>query len=156
MIVSENDADLEREEKTLMELKSSWKAYAGSIGIAIFCIFPIATLPITFIILAVVWVALKVNRYKITDERLILTSGIISRKVEEIELFRIKDVTVSQGVLGRIFDVGDVKIESVDDSTPIMKIRGIDNPLEVKEKLRKLYRAARKKERVVNTELIYS
>ncbi|MCI5049296.1 MAG: PH domain-containing protein [Rickettsiales bacterium] len=154
--MSEQTIQDEPEEETLLELKSSKKAYAVPLTFAVLCLFPIATIPISIIIFGVVWVVLKVNRYTITNERLMLTSGIIARKVEEIELFRIKDVSVSQGIVGRMLNVGDVKVESVDESSPIMKISGIDDPVAVKEQLRKLYRAARKKERVMNTELIYS
>lgn len=156
MSKTEKREETEIEEETLLELKTSAKSYASAIGIAVICIFPVITLPITFILLGVIWIALKVNRYKVTNERVILTSGIVSRKVEEVELFRIKDVTVSQGIIDRLMGVGSVKIESVDESTPILKIKGIENPVEVKEQLRKLYRASRKKERVVSTELLYN
>ena len=36
------------------------------------------------------------NRYKLTNQRLIMTYGFIGRRTEEIDLFRVNDVGVKQ------------------------------------------------------------
>lgn len=150
-----DELDME-EEVTIAEFKSCYKAYIFWLILAALLALPVATIPASFVIVLIVWLSVRFNKYKVTTERLITTRGIIFRKMEEVELFRIKDVNVSQSVLGRILNYGTVRIEATDTTTPTLKIKGIDRPIEIKEQLRSLYRKSRKKERVVNTELIYS
>jgi len=56
------------------------------------------------------------KRYTLTTERLILTSGIFSRRVDEIELFRVKDVTLKQSFFQRLVGYGTVVVSSSDMS----------------------------------------
>ena len=55
---------------------------------------------------------------KITTQRLILVKGIISQKHEQIEYYRVKDVTYEQTISARLVNVGMIKIMSNDASTP--------------------------------------
>ena len=76
--------------------------------------------------------------------------------MDEIELFRIKDVTVHQTFMQRLLGVGTVTVLSSDDSTPQLVLPGVDDPLSFKETLRTEYRAARKREHVGTAEWIPS
>lgn len=96
------------------------------------------------------------NRYRLTTERLFLRTGFIARHTEEIELFRIKDVSVRQGVLHRLVGAGNVTVLSSDDSTPWVVLRGIPRPNEVKEQIRQGSRAARKREGMRAAEFMQS
>ncbi|MDG1286699.1 MAG: PH domain-containing protein [Rickettsiales bacterium] len=154
----ENQPELEEDETVIQEIKPSWKAFLFwivlGVGASLMTMFML--LPLTLIIFAFIFLHMKVDMYTITTERLIFKHGIIARTLEEIELFRIKDVTVSQGFFERLLNIGTVQVLSVDDTTSKLLIKGIDDPMAIKEKLRKMYRASRKKERIVNTELLYS
>ena len=55
---------------------------------------------------------------KITTQRLILVKGIISQKHEQIEYYRVKDVTYEQTIAARMVNVGMIHIVSNDASTP--------------------------------------
>lgn len=96
------------------------------------------------------------NRYRLTSQRLFLRTGVIARHSEEVELFRIKDVSVRQGVLHRIVGAGNVTVLSSDDSTPYLVLRGIPNPNETKELIRKGSREARQREGMRAAEFIQS
>lgn len=74
--------------------------------------------------------------YRVYDDRLEVESGIISRRIENIELFRIRDVGLRQGIFGRMADFGDVYVHSTDSSQPDMHIRGVDQPKELYQHLR--------------------
>ena len=55
---------------------------------------------------------------KITTQRLILIKGILSQKHEQIEYYRVKDVTYEQTIVARMVNVGMIHIVSNDASTP--------------------------------------
>ena len=147
--------DTQDNETTIEEIKTSWKSGAIWIGIGILLtiISLGALLPVLLVILLFVWLEVLLTSYTVTNERLIIRKGVIWRKIEEVELFRIKDVAVDQGFFDRILKIGAVRIVSVDQTTPQLSLKGICDPIDVKEKIRKLYRASRKKEQVINMEL---
>jgi uncharacterized membrane protein YdbT with pleckstrin-like domain len=54
----------------------------------------------------------RFTTYTITDRRVLVSRGVLSRYTESITLDRIQDTSVSQSLLGRIFRAGTVEIES--------------------------------------------
>ena len=110
------------------------------------------TLGLTFAAAAALpalWIALKIAykklsiRYRLTSQRFFRERGLLSRHLEELELIRVDDVSVAQNVLQRIFKVGLVTLHTTDTSDPKLLIEGIEDPAEVKEKIRELVRARR-------------
>jgi membrane protein YdbS with pleckstrin-like domain len=98
--------------------------------------------------LAIVWDTLyrKLTlRYKLSTHRFFKESGFISRHVNELELIRVDDVSVRQNIIQRIFNVGVVTIISTDATDPRLNVDGIDNPIEIKEKIRGHARDRRKR-----------
>jgi len=108
-----------------------------------------------FILLRVVVRAFSL-RYRLTTERLFIQRGLIARHVDEVELFRIKDVAYDQGILQRLTGTGTVTVLSTDDTTPQVRLVGVREPDRLKEALRKHVRAIRKRERMHAAELIAS
>jgi len=82
--------------------------------------------------------------------RLFKEVGIISRKISEIELMRVDDLSVSQNILQRIFDVGVVTLLTSDASDPRLVIAGIRNPVAVKEQIRA--QVQKRRARTINME----
>ena len=64
----------------------------------------------------VVYLARLYTRYTLTNERLIKESGLLGKDIDEIELFRVKDSRVSQTLLQRLVGMGDVTVDSTDES----------------------------------------
>ncbi len=52
----------------------------------------------------------KTSEYAITNKRIISKVGFISRRSTEIRLDKIESVELEQGIIGRIFDLGSIKI----------------------------------------------
>jgi membrane protein YdbS with pleckstrin-like domain len=75
-------------------------------------------------------------RYRLTSHRLFLEHGLIRREMSEVELIRVDDVSVSQNILQRIFNVGSVTVISTDASDPRAVLNGIEAPIKVKEMIR--------------------
>lgn len=89
------------------------------------------------------------NRYKLTNQRLIMTYGFIGRRTEEIDLFRVNDVGVKQHPLERITGMGDVFLASADQSTPVRYLHNVAKPDRVKDLVREAARQERQRRRVL-------
>lgn len=77
-------------------------------------------------------------KYTLTSERLLLDKvGVMGKKREEIELYKINDITVKQGLKDKLAGVGDIEIISSDASTPTLTLKRIKDPNDVKETLRR-------------------
>ncbi|MBP5160798.1 MAG: PH domain-containing protein [Alphaproteobacteria bacterium] len=82
------------------------------------------------------------NYYVLTTTRLIIISGILGRKVDEIELFRVIDSSVNQSFVDRCVHLGDINVIST-DKTGAVVMRKIEDPYRVRDALRAAYREAR-------------
>ena len=131
------------EEQLIFETKPAARAYLGMIllGILLLPLFLVGGL-----LWLRVWYLVVSTRYRLTTQRLFVQTGLIAKHVEEVELFRVKDVTLSQGVLQRMLGVGNVVVLSSDDTAPQLVLAGIPDPLAAKEQLRGAFRAARQRE----------
>jgi hypothetical protein len=86
-----------------------------------------------------------VENYTITSERLKITTGLVSRNVENFELIRIQDIDFNQGMGDRMVGIGDINIRGHDPSNPDILLRNVSKPEEVYEILRKAWLDARKR-----------
>lgn len=114
---------------------------------------------LTIITCGLFLIALRYNRiyhsYVLTSQRLVIISGIFSKDVDEIELFRIVDSSASQSMVDVWADVGDIYINST-DKTGLLKMHKIKEPHKVRDSLRKQYMAARQKKGTVILESLSS
>lgn len=94
------------------------------------------------------------TRYFITDEKVILDIGFLSRTEEEIRLYRITDVTLKRSFCERIFRLGTIHCCSGDKSTPEFDIKHIKNSRATKEMLSDLVEKARNERRVAVREFV--
>jgi uncharacterized Zn finger protein (UPF0148 family) len=92
------------------------------------------------------------NTYVLTTERLRVDSGMLRKKAESLDLWRVKDVAVKKSMTQRTRKCGDVEITSADASTPKVTLTWIQNPDEVAEQVRQAARDARKRHGVATQE----
>jgi hypothetical protein len=86
-----------------------------------------------------------VLQYTITDERILITEGLLGKARNNIELVRIQDMNFSQTFSERLLNLGDVTIRSHDSSHPTIILRNVTDPESVYEILRRAVLNARKK-----------
>lgn len=93
-------------------------------------VLAIPTLGLTLILALYEYLKLKHTEQGVTNKRVILKRGIISRNTEEMKLQSIETVEIEQGIGGRLFGYGTVKItgRGLSDVT----FKGIDDPMQVK------------------------
>ena len=76
---------------------------------------------------------LSFTRYALSEDRLFLKRGFLNVHQDEIVLYRVRDLRVSQMLWQRVFGVGTVTVISTDKSIPELALKNIRQPNEVKE-----------------------
>ena len=76
---------------------------------------------------------LSFTRYALSEDRLFLKRGLLNVHQDEIVLYRVRDLRVSQTLWQRVFGVGTVTVISTDKSIPELALKNIRQPNEVKE-----------------------
>ena len=108
------------------------------------------------LLLLLLWIRVKSSSYRLTTQRLFVRRGWLAKHVNELELYRVKDVVVDQAGLQRLLGYGTITVLAADDTTPQVDLAGISSPTRIKEMIRTEYRAARHREGVRPTELMQS
>lgn len=94
------------------------------------------------------WIVTRTTVYELTSQRLRKTSGILNKKLDELELYRVKDSTLEQPLLLRMFGLGNITIMSSDVSLPVLQLSAVPGAYEAREKLRLAVEAERDRKRV--------
>ncbi len=68
------------------------------------------------------------HHYRLTNRRLFVTTGFFSRRVDQVELLRIKDVYIQQSMIGDWLGIGNVVVISSEQTLPKAYLLGIDEP----------------------------
>jgi hypothetical protein len=86
--------------------------------------------------------AAKVNTttYTITSQRIIAKTGLIGKKIEEVEMLSVKDIIVKQSLSDRLLGVGTITILSLEKLTPRIVLEGVKDAQGVKDIIRKAVR----------------
>lgn len=102
-----------------------------------------------FAVLALVymWLILKSFVYKVTNQRVLMEEGIFGRKTMEVDIRDIRSMEVDRGVLGMMFNFGDLLISTAGDTHRIeggleITFASVHGPMVLKEKIHALKVAA--------------
>lgn len=88
------------------------------------------------------------THYKITTERIVVRTGRLRTSEEDIELYRLKDISVNQTLLQKAQNIGDIKITSTDVSHKEMVLEKVPDPFDLKEKIREAANEMRDKKNI--------
>jgi len=120
-------------------------------------LYPLALAGIAVVIVLVKWVQNLGATYEITAERLLIRRGIIMKSIDEIELYRIKDVRIDFSLINQMVGLGTLTISSSDETTRAgdLVIPHIDKAQERREVLRRLVDTARQQRRVREIDMVH-
>lgn len=113
----------------------------------------VAAFVIGLLILLVPWMKTKTVRYKITNYRIDIERGLLSRKIDTLELWHVEDIRMEQSILERILGVGTVTVFSHDDTTPQLPMRGLPNPRPLFDSLKQRVIAVKRQRGVVKMDI---
>ena len=80
--------------------------------------------------------------YAITDRRLHIKRGIISREIQQTRLERVQNVNYNQTLVQRMLQVGDVDFDTAGSGDYSFSFDGVGDPEEVVRKVDEAWRAA--------------
>ena len=90
----------------------------------------------------------RCQTFELTNERLRITKGVINQSIDEVELYRVKDILVERKWWMRLTGLGNVHLETSDRTLPHVDITAIRDCLGLREQLRTKVEAMRDKKRV--------
>ena len=129
---------------------------AGIVTGAIFSgpMLPFVLLGLVIPLFWIFWQFLKVRcqRYELTTERLKMTTGVINQRIDEVELYRVKDVLVVRSFWMRLTGLASILLETSDRSVPNLVIPAVRGGVELREELRKQVELQRDRKRVRETD----
>ncbi len=120
------------EEVTLWEGHPS---HVKDLGLYALCVLTVWLVVPLFVMLAR-YLKTRFQWYEVTSERIRLTQGVFSKRMDEIELYRVKDTSIEQPFLLRLFGRSNLIIKTSDASTGNFVIPAIPNAHELRESLR--------------------
>lgn len=92
--------------------------------------------------------------YTLTEDKLLIETGIFNKVQEEIRLYRIVDLTLKRSFEERIFGLGTIHCCSGDRSTPEFDILRVKNSQKVKDMISEAVEKSRKKNRIATREFL--
>lgn len=87
---------------------------------------------------------LKSHHYRVTDQRIVIESGVLSRQIEEIDMRNVEDLLFRQSLLERMLGIGDITVVSADRTAGNVRLVGLEKPRELRELVRTTAYAATK------------
>ncbi|NTV12312.1 MAG: PH domain-containing protein [Desulfobulbaceae bacterium] len=116
------------------EVRNLFKLHwSAQMPMALWLVLAIPTIGITLIPAIYEWMRLRNIELGVTNKRVIMKRGIISRKSEEMKISSIETVEIIQGVWGRMLGFGNIKVTGRGMSDIIFK--NIANPMDAKRKI---------------------
>lgn len=124
----------------------------GTAGGILILLISILTFGCALVFLIPVYISQRFTNYTITNQRIIVREGLLVRKEDDIELYRIKDIKCSVSLLNRITGIGDLTITSSEVGNNrrhhTLFIEAVPHPSNTREMLRSLTENARRKKGV--------
>ena len=79
---------------------------------------------------------LRTTRYRLTNQRLVVESGLVSRTLGEVDLRSVEDLVFRQGPMERLLGIGRVSVVSSDRNAPRLLLVGVKDPKGTRELIR--------------------
>jgi hypothetical protein len=87
---------------------------------------------------------LRSHRYGVSNQRIMVESGVFSKSLAEIDVRTIDDITFRQTLVERLMGIGEIAIRSSDPTNPRVRLVGVPDPRQVRELIRNsAYQATR-------------
>lgn len=126
-------------------------AFAVAAGIVVGGLFfPPAWIALVLPLGWALWIFVETRciRHELTTERIRLHEGVFNQKMDDVELYRVKDTSMERPFWQRLFGLSTLVIETSDRSQPRIEIKAVRRGDELRETLRKQVEYWRDRKRV--------
>ena len=79
---------------------------------------------------------LRSHHYRVSNQRILLESGVLSKRIDEVDMRTVEDIEFQQGVLERMLGIGEIAIIAADKRMGRFRLLGVENPRDVRELIR--------------------
>lgn len=112
--------------------------------------WPLLISALALLIMLWKWVENLAARFDICPDRLIVRRGIFIKSLDEIELYRVKDIRLDFSLINQMAGIGTITVTSSDETTrrAPLALRYVEQAAARRETLRELVDKARQKRRV--------
>ena len=118
-----------------------WKGTSSQLKNFWFYVSCIPLLPIPRAIWA--WLEVRCRVFTLTTERLLIESGVFSKVQDTLELYRVRDIQVTQSFIQRMFNLQNIHLISTDLTSQNVVIDYIPKVAGLPDQLRTLVEACR-------------
>lgn len=71
------------------------------------------------------WFKSRGRHYRLTTKRVVVETGILNKRLEQVDLYRVSDYTVLRPVSQRIMGTGNLILRTLDHTSPEVPVSGI-------------------------------
>lgn len=97
------------------------------------------------LIVLVYWLQARGSHYKITSQRIVVETGVFSKKLQQLDLYRITDYVVERPFGQRLAGTGNLIVQAMDETTPKVRLDGLKTDVvALYEKLRAATEASKR------------
>jgi uncharacterized membrane protein YdbT with pleckstrin-like domain len=79
---------------------------------------------------------LRSHRYRVTNQRIVVETGVLSKRVAEVDMRSVEDVQLTQRLAQRLLGIGEIGIACADRQMGRFRLIGVESPRELREKIR--------------------
>ncbi|MEO6153423.1 MAG: PH domain-containing protein [Croceibacterium sp.] len=119
--------------------------------------WPLLLTGLALVIVMFKWLETMSAKYELTPQRLLIRRGIFMKSIDEIELYRIKDVRMDFSLLNQMAGIGTLCLTSSDETTRAAElvIRQVPDAQRRREELRRLVDSARRQRGVREIDMVH-
>ncbi len=103
-----------------------WHVFAIAIGAAV------PSFGASLLLIIIPYINYYTSELAITDKRVIAKFGLIQRKSFEVLISKVDSIIVNQGIMGRIFNYGNLVVSNAGGNAPIP---GVKDPLKFRKEV---------------------
>ncbi len=110
-------------------------SHLKDLGFHCLCLL-LAPLVVPLLLMLMRWLNTHYHQDGITNERLRVTKGILSKRIREMELYRVHETSIHQPFFLRLFRLANVVVTVADPAKQAIVIRAVPQAADLRETLR--------------------
>jgi uncharacterized membrane protein YdbT with pleckstrin-like domain len=71
------------------------------------------------------WWRSRARHYRLTTKRVVVETGILNKRLEQVDLYRVSDYTVLRPISQRIMGTGNLVLRTLDQTSPVVAVASI-------------------------------
>jgi uncharacterized membrane protein YdbT with pleckstrin-like domain len=79
---------------------------------------------------------LRSHHYRVSNQRIVIESGVLSKRIDEVDMRAVEDIEFRQRFLQRLLGIGEIAIVAADKEMGRFRLLGVENPREIRELIR--------------------